>query len=358
MKKNSKHLLFLFLGFIVSQTFFVPKIPHAEESHKSLYEPFESQYETEIENTPKPESPSHTSDEFDFEIKNIAPAQIFTLTDEKHLQFLKESQDYVLADTMLNFTWHAVRTYCKAHGDKDLRKNSLYQEILNEQRLWLEKRRDDVASSFSYNLSECEAFTLAIVARTQELGSRVFQKPEANTYLYDTSQGLRNPKGNRIQGGHVISHVRQTSDLEENIILSGQTFAKSGNACEIFGKNILELEKEQVAREQIEIKEPEDTFKHSTTVSLAQQGWLSFSTTRGSTSTHIMNNAHANANTLGGADTQNNIQENQESDFPQQDASNKNLFFALFTETSLYIVHGDLDICADDVSFQGLYTRK
>lgn len=137
----------------------------------------------------------------------------YQMTDAKHKLFRKENKDYALADAMLNFTWDAIK----------VKNNKMeFNKKLEEQRLWLEQKRDAVANSFSVHLSEANAFTLAIVARTQELAAQVFVSPESGVYLYSS--------GGNAQGGHLVVNTDGIS-----VTIQGQSFAKSGNTCEIWG---------------------------------------------------------------------------------------------------------------------------
>jgi len=149
--------------------------------------------------------------------KNGIKTVEYRMTDAKHKLFRKENRDYALADTMLNFTWGAIkRQNNKMEFDKKL----------EEQRLWVEQKRDAVADSFSIHLSEPDAFTLAIVARTQELAAQVFAEPESGIYLYSS--------GGSAQGGHLVVNTDGIS-----VTVQGQSFARSGNTCEIWGGGVI-----------------------------------------------------------------------------------------------------------------------
>ena len=141
----------------------------------------------------------------------------YSMTDAKHKKFRREHNAYALVDSMLNFTWDALKK-------QSIRE--VFSRNLKEQRLWVKGKRDAVASSFSIHLGEADAFTLAMVARTQELAAHVFMPPEAGVYFYT--------QGGNAQGGHIVVKVEGTS-----VSISGQSFAKSGNACEIEGKGIV-----------------------------------------------------------------------------------------------------------------------
>jgi uncharacterized protein YecT (DUF1311 family) len=138
----------------------------------------------------------------------------YGMTDAKHTLFRKENQDYALADMMLNFTWDAVKRQVS---------RQVFSKKLEEQRFWIEEKRNAVANSFSMHLNESNAFTLAIIARAQELADDVSVDPEPGLYLYSR-------RGN-AKGGHLTVK-------DENGVLSiqGQTFAKNGNSCEMQGE--------------------------------------------------------------------------------------------------------------------------
>lgn len=156
------------------------------------------------------------------EAKSVQNVQFF-MTDAKHNRFRKENKDYMLADTMLNFTWNAIK--------KQISKKE-FPQILKEQRFWLEQKRNDVANSFSLHLGEVNAFTLALVVRTQALANKVSKNPERGVYLY--SQGNKGQNAT-IQGGHI--NVRIEGDY---LYIEGQSFAKNGNTCEIEGMGAVE----------------------------------------------------------------------------------------------------------------------
>ena len=246
----------------------------------------------------------------------------YSMTDAKHKLFKKDNNDYALADTMLNFTWDALKKQSSEYSSEQASRkperqsskqaskeedgqNSTqynkdsYAKNLAEQRLWVEKKRNEVASSFSVHLSESNAFTLAIVARTQEIAEQVFASPEAGIYLYDGGENTTgknakskqskarkskaaNAQGQNIQGGHIV-----VSRDGKDITITGQSFAKSGNTCEIEGKG-----------------------------SIVGRGWASFTTRK------------------------------------------NEKFYILFAKDSAYIVHGRIGICGEKVSFQGMYTKK
>ena len=144
----------------------------------------------------------------------------YRMTDKKHALFRKENKDYALADAMLNLTWNAIK--------KQSNKEEFAQK-LKEQRLWLDYKRDAVASSFSMNLSEVNAFTLAFIARTQELAAQVFLTPQSgDVYLFSPTNAKK------AQGGHIVVNSKGTTHT-----IQGQSFAKNGNTCEIEGQGVL-----------------------------------------------------------------------------------------------------------------------
>lgn len=100
----------------------------------------------------------------------------FILTDEKHASFLRENEQYALADAMLNFTWkELVGTLNK----------KAYRELWKNHKQWLEHDRNAAAQSFLAKLPdipEDHAFMLASVAKTQELAQKIWQRPTQGTY--------------------------------------------------------------------------------------------------------------------------------------------------------------------------------
>lgn len=146
-------------------------------------------------------------------VQNTQDTQFF-MTDAKHKRFKKENRDYALVDIMLNFTWNAI----KKQSSKEE-----FSKILKEQRLWLGQKRDAVANSFSLHLSEMNAFTLAIVARTQELANQIVSEAKKGRYFY--------VQKNIPQSAYIEVHTEGAS-----LFIQGQNFSKNGRKCEIEGR--------------------------------------------------------------------------------------------------------------------------
>lgn len=277
----------------------------------------------------------------------------YEMTDKKHKKFLKESEDYALADTMLNFTWYAMKDYYDTVSNGQLESQlayykDKYKKILEEQRIWLETGRNAVASSFSIHLSEVDAFTLAIVARTQELAAFLYKKPQLGSYLYTAANNLKNPKVSLIQGGHILINSLPENDFNEKIIISGQSYSKSGDICEIYGENIVQsINYSQILHGNDLVELENKTINHKDPL---QEGLDDDFYASERSSVQGKNQEDFSANHILGIE------------HPQgwlsfyEKLGTKAIFFALFTENAMYIVHSDgCSECGKNVSFQGMY---
>lgn len=100
----------------------------------------------------------------------------FFLTDEKHGRFLLESEEYALADAMLNQTWRQLV--------KKLDKKA-YRQLWKNHKLWLAAERDTAANSFLEkvpDIPEEYAYMLVAAAKTQELAQKLWRAPAAGEY--------------------------------------------------------------------------------------------------------------------------------------------------------------------------------
>ncbi len=96
-------------------------------------------------------------------------------TPEKHEDLLQKNQEYAIADRMLNMTWQIIM--------KEMPKQE-YNVLKKEQMQWLEVGRSEMASQFAIEFTEDEAFMVSVVARTQLLSQKVWQKPETGNYVF------------------------------------------------------------------------------------------------------------------------------------------------------------------------------
>lgn len=100
----------------------------------------------------------------------------FFLTDEKHARFLQKSEEYALADSMLNHTWKLlVKTLSKKE----------YRQLWKKHKAWLSVERDAAANSFLDKIPDIPeeyAYMLTAVAKTQELAQKLWHSPIQGNY--------------------------------------------------------------------------------------------------------------------------------------------------------------------------------
>lgn len=95
------------------------------------------------------------------------------LTEELHNEYML-SENYALADALLNATWGLVKSNVSEEQ---------YKQILQEQRQWASKGRDEIASRYSSgSTSDAEAFAKAMQDRTGELASMIAVEPAQASY--------------------------------------------------------------------------------------------------------------------------------------------------------------------------------
>ncbi len=89
----------------------------------------------------------------------IAPA--YALSDAEYLKFKKNNANFAKADKNLSAVWNKLK--------KSMKKNE-FQELLNNQRAWLNNVRDDVARNYiNQGFSRVEAYTKATNDRAKDL---------------------------------------------------------------------------------------------------------------------------------------------------------------------------------------------
>lgn len=103
-------------------------------------------------------------------VKNISQ---FKMTDTKHNKFMLESEEYILADTLLNVTWKLIKSSVSQEQ---------YKKILAEQRDWIEKGRDVAASKYGTSMKEIDAYTKVMQDRIKKLCSYISVDPISGIY--------------------------------------------------------------------------------------------------------------------------------------------------------------------------------
>lgn len=129
------------------------------------------------------------------------------LNDKLHNQFM-ENENYALADALLNATWKQIKPNVN---------EAQYKQILQQQRQWASKGRDEAASRYAASMPEAEAFTTAMQERTAELVSIVAADPMRGTY-----EG-------KLAG---FTAVMQ----DGAIVIEGDAASEQGNVCSFDGK--------------------------------------------------------------------------------------------------------------------------
>lgn len=135
-------------------------------------------------------------------------AKALKLTDLLHNKYSQESEPYALADTLLNATWKQVKPNVNEEQ---------YKQILQQQRQWASKGRDEAASRYAASMPEAEAFTTAMQERTAELVSIVAADPMRGTY-----EG-------KLAG---FTAVMQ----DGAIVIEGDAASEQGNVCSFDGR--------------------------------------------------------------------------------------------------------------------------
>lgn len=137
-----------------------------------------------------------------------ATPKTLKLTDAQHNKYSLESEQYALADTLLNASWRQVKPNVS---------ETQYKQILQQQRQWASKGRDEAASRYAASLPEAEAFTKTMQERTAELVSIVAADPMRGTYAAN---------------GSGFTAVMQ----DGNIVIEGDAASEQGNVCSFDGK--------------------------------------------------------------------------------------------------------------------------
>lgn len=138
--------------------------------------------------------------------EDALPLRNIKFTEELHKKYLLDEK-YALADTLLNATWKQVKTNVSAEQ---------YKKILQEQRNWASKGRDEAASGYSASMSDVEAFTRTMQDRTAVL---------AKIIAIDPSQGIFGSKNGEF-----------SLKIQDNTILIDGTAHAGQNTCGIEGK--------------------------------------------------------------------------------------------------------------------------
>lgn len=97
----------------------------------------------------------------------------FSMTDAKHRSFMLESEEYALADTLLNATWKLIKSAVPQEQ---------YKKILAEQRAWAGKGRDAAASRYGASMKEIDAYAKTLQDRIAKLCSYIAVEPLFGTY--------------------------------------------------------------------------------------------------------------------------------------------------------------------------------
>lgn len=99
-------------------------------------------------------------------------AKPLKLNDKLHAQFMQNEQ-YALADALLNATWKQIKPNVS---------EAQFKQILQEQRQWASKGRDEAASRYSASMPDVAAFTKAMQDRATVLAGIVTSAPVQGTF--------------------------------------------------------------------------------------------------------------------------------------------------------------------------------
>lgn len=135
-------------------------------------------------------------------------AKQLKLNDKLHSQFM-ENESYALADALLNATWKQVKPNVS---------EAQYKQILQQQRQWASKGRDEAASRYAASMPEAEAFTKAMQERTAELVGMVAADP--------------------VRGSYAAKEAGFTAVVMQDgtIAIEGDAASEQGNVCSFDGK--------------------------------------------------------------------------------------------------------------------------
>lgn len=103
----------------------------------------------------------------------VKSAAHFKMTDAKHQAFMMESEEYALADTLLNVTWKRIKSTVPQEQ---------YKKILAEQRSWAGRSRDAAASVYGASMKEIDAYTKVMQDRIAKLCEYIAVTPLSGIY--------------------------------------------------------------------------------------------------------------------------------------------------------------------------------
>ena len=99
----------------------------------------------------------------------LGAASALALSDEQHKKMLKSSPAYAKADAELGRAWKALRAAFK-RADLEIQFDGPHIEsMLNDQRAWLERKRDERARELRGGGSEADGYAAAARERAEEL---------------------------------------------------------------------------------------------------------------------------------------------------------------------------------------------
>lgn len=177
--------VFSFL-FVLLPVFLCTQVSLGLAKEPSFYEEFDQQEalknQEEKKNTVSPSDTEkqNTITQDSMEMQGNVQSETqgnFFLTDEKHARFLRENEQYALADSMLNQTWKLL---------KNTLSKKEYRKFWQGHKVWLDSGRNAVADSFKKQvptIPEYHAFMLATVAKTQELAQSIWHEPVLGRYV-------------------------------------------------------------------------------------------------------------------------------------------------------------------------------
>lgn len=133
---------------------------------------------TDTDKLPKPIDKGHSQFANSDDVSSTDTDKLPKPIDKGHSQFMQD-ENYALSAALLNATWQQIKPNVT---------EPQYEKILQEQRQWIRKGRDEIARQHASSMPELEAYTKALQDRTAELTSIIAVSPKSASYDADWAE--------------------------------------------------------------------------------------------------------------------------------------------------------------------------